>query len=175
MSSLNELMNQTADLERMLEDAGGEITPELEAAFEDIANDMVRKVDGYGYLMRKLKANIDTTKEIIKQMQATVKAKENNLKNLKEHIAYNMQAYGYDKLIGDTCSISLRNTTSVETDDMTLLSRYQDIIQTAQNALPSWIKLKPEVSKTELKNAYKEGEQLPAGMEYKNNKSIQVR
>lgn len=176
MATFNEIINQTAELEAILEESGGELTPELEDAFDKLAQDMTQKVDGYGFLMRKLKANIDASKEIIKQMQAAVKAKENSLKNLKEHLAYNMKMYGMDRLAGDTCTLSLRHTTSLETDDMTLLSPYQDAIQSAQNSLPSWIKLKAEVSKTELKAEYKEGSKnMPAGMTYKDSTSIQIR
>ena len=176
MATFNDIINQTAELEAILEESGGELTPELEEAFDRLSQDMTKKVDGYGFLMRKLKANIDASKEIIKQMQAAVKAKENNLKNLKEHLAYNMQFYGMDRLAGDTCTLSLRNSTSLETDDAVLLSPYQDIIQSAQNELPSWIKLKAEVGKTELKAAFKEGdENMPAGMNYKNSKSLQIR
>ena len=162
-------MTQTADLEYMLEEAGGEMTPELEEAFDKLAKDLSHKVDGYGYLMRKLKANIDASKSIIKDMQAAVKAKENNLKNLKEHIAYNMQMYGMDRLSGETCNLSLRRTT------VALLGEYNDIITSAQAQLPSWITLKAEVSKTELKNQFKHGEALPNGMIYKDNVSVQVR
>lgn len=168
-------MTQTADLEYLLEEAGGEMTPELEEAFDKLAKDLSHKVDGYGYLMRKLKANIDASKSIIKDMQAAVKAKENSLKNLKEHIAYNMQMYGMDRLSGETCNLSLRRTTSVETDDVALLGQYNDIITSAQAQLPSWITLKAEVSKTELKNQFKQGEALPNGMIYKDNVSVQVR
>ena len=176
MATFNELINQTAELEAILEESGGELTPELEEAFDHLAQDMTKKVDGYGFLMRKLKANIDASKEIIRQMQAAVKAKENNLKNLKEHLAYNMQMYGMDRLAGDTCTLSLRSSTSLETDDAVLLSPYQDTIQSAQNSLPNWVKLKAEISKTDLKAEYKDGDDsMPAGMNYKTTKSIVVK
>lgn len=176
MASFNEIVEQTAHLESVLEESCGELTPELEEEFDNLAKEMTRKVDGYGYLLRKLKANIDTSKEIIKQMQAAVKAKENNLARLKEHLAYNMKMYGYDRLTGDTCNISLRHTKSIETDDEVLLSPYQDAIQTAQASLPSWIKLEPKVSKTELKAQFTENaEDKPTGMCYKDSTSITVR
>lgn len=175
MATLKEIIDQTSELESIIEQSGGELTPELEQALEQVTKDLEAKIDGYGYLMRKMKSNIDASKQLIKDMQATVKAKENGYNRLKDHIAYVMNMRNDRRLEGSTFTASLRTTTSLEVDEDAIIAPYKADIDALNNKLPKWIDIKPSVSKTELKVEFPDDESLPAGAKYKTSNTVTIK
>lgn len=174
MATLKELINQTADIELLLEESGGEMTPELEEKLNTLASGLNDKVDAYGLLMRRMAADIESGKKLVKDLQSNVKVKENNLKHLKEYLVATMQMHGYDRLQGTTATLALRRSEAMEIDEDTLLQPYLKKIVDFQETLPSWIKISPSVSKTELKETYGK-EELPTGARMVNNTSLNIR
>ena len=55
-ATLYQLTNQMAEIEAMLEETGGEITPELEAVWNETSESLPQKVDGYNQVLRNLTA-----------------------------------------------------------------------------------------------------------------------
>lgn len=172
--TLKEMMDQTAELEQQLEESGGELTPELEETLDNLANDLNNKVDAYGYLLNRMKSKAEAIKGLVKEMQAKQKAAENNYNRLKDSLAYTMALYGHPKLEGGVYTISTRTTNSVDVDEETLLKPYTDTIAAIDEQLPKYIKMKPSISKTALKELADAGN-LPEGATIATNTSISVR
>ena len=70
--TLYSLSEQMALIEATLEANGGELTPELESAWEETRESLIQKVDNYNALVQKLKAYSDNIKAEICRL-----AKEN--------------------------------------------------------------------------------------------------
>lgn len=160
-------------LESLLEDNGGELTPDIEALWQETGESLTRKVDNYNALIIKLKNYSSNLDAEIKRLQGLKKTADNSLKNVKEHIKSVMEQFGIDKLEGAYCKISLASSTSTEVDEETVLAPYLSRI--ANLNLPEWITADLKVSKTALKDAFKDKDVTPAGVSFVKNKSLRIK
>lgn len=160
-------------LESLLEDNGGELTPDIEALWQETGESLTKKVDNYNALIIKLKNYSSNLDAEIKRLQGLKKTADNSLKNIKEHIKSVMEQFGIDKLEGAYCKISLASSTSTEVDEETVLAPYLSRI--ANLNLPEWITADLKVSKTALKDAFKDKDVTPAGVSFVKNKSLRIK
>lgn len=173
METLYQLTEQMSALESLLEDNGGELTPDIEALWQETGESLTRKVDNYNALIIKLKNYSSNLDSEIKRLQGLKKTADNSLKNVKEHIKSVMEQFGIDKLEGAYCKISLASSTSTEVDEETVLAPYLSRI--AKLNLPEWITADLKVSKTALKDAFKDKDVTPAGVSFVKNKSLRIK
>lgn len=160
-------------LESLLEENGGELTPDIEALWQETGESLTKKVDNYNALIIKLKNYSSNLDAEIKRLQGLKKTADNSLKNVKEHIKSVMEQFGIDKLEGAYCKISLASSTSTEVDEETVLAPYLSRI--AKLNLPEWITADLKVSKTALKDAFKDKDVTPAGVSFVKNKSLRIK
>ena len=173
--NLYELTAEQARIEALLEENGGEITPEIEEALTLTAEALPKKVDGYGVLIRQFAAAEAACDAEIKRLQALKKTAQNAQRGMKDRILYAMQAFGYDKLTGEITKFSTRSSKAVEIDEEELLERYLEPIAKLNAALPDWLKVEPKVSKTVIGNEYKATGLTPAGAHVVDNISLIVK
>lgn len=152
-ATLYQLTNQMAEIEAMLEETGGEITPELEAVWNETSESLPQKVDGYNQVLRNLTAYAANLADEIKRLQGLKKTADNSAKRIKEHVLDCMEAFGLTRLEGNYCKMSLRSSTQTEVDEDSVLMPY--LARVGQLGLPSWITCELKINKTELKNAFK--------------------
>ena len=172
-ATLYQLTNQMAEIEAMLEETGGELTPELETLWEETGESLVAKVDNYNALINHMDAyckNLDTE---IKRLQALKKTGDNSLARLKAHIKDVMVANGFSKLEGAYCKMSLSSSTSTVLDEELLLQPYYGKLQRLQEDLPAWLDIEPKISKSIIKDTYKDKDVTPAGVSFV--KGVQLR
>lgn len=160
--TLSELLNERSEIENMLIESEGEITPEIAERLDANETDTRAKVDGYHAIIAKMTygdAEIDAE---IKRLQALKKAKANAVKNLKDHLLYNMQQTGETCLEGTTCKVFRQNTGEnlVIEDESTLLSAYEFALEVVRQSAPAWVKYSVAVDKTALKTAIKGGDEV---------------
>lgn len=173
MKTLYELLPEMRQMEDILEETGGELTPELEGLWQETSTSLVTKVDGYNDLLNHLEGyskNLDTE---IKRLQALKKTADNSYKRVTEHLKDAMIAFGFTKLEGERCKVSLSTSTSTEVDDDVVLQPYLSRLELLH--LPAWITADLKVSKTALKEAFKGKDVMPAGVTFKENKSLRRR
>lgn len=173
METLYQLTEQMSALESLLEDNGGELTPDIEALWQETGESLTKKVDNYNALIIKLKNYSSNLDAEIKRLQGLKKTADNSLKNVKEHIKSVMEQFGIDKLEGAYCKISLASSTSTEVDEETVLAPYISRIERLM--LPEWITADLKVSKTALKDAFKDKDVTPAGVSFVKNKSLRIK
>lgn len=173
--NLYELTAEQARIEALLEENGGEITPEIEEALTLTAEALPKKVDGYGVLIRQFAAAEAACDAEIKRLQGLKKTAQNAQKGMKERILYAMQTFGYDKLAGDTTKFSTRSSKAVELDEDVLLGKYREKISEFVATLPEWLGLEVKVSKTAISNAYKATGLTPEGAQVVENTSLIVK
>ena len=158
-----------------LEENGGELTPELEEQWIETKESLEQKVDNYNSLVKYFGYGSDNLAAEIKRLQALKKSTDNSKKRVEEHLKYVMEAFGLTKLEGKLCKISLSSSTSTEVDEATLLQQFNDKKDALQAELPPWITVKYEVSKTALKEAFKDKDITPAGVSFVKNTSLKFR
>lgn len=158
-----------------LEENGGELTPELEEQWIETKESLEQKVDNYNSLVKYFGYRSDNLAAEIKRLQALKKSTDNSKKRVEEHLKYVMEAFGLTKLEGKLCKISLSSSTSTEVDEATLLQQFNDKKDALQAELPPWITVKYEVSKTALKEAFKDKDITPAGVSFVKNTSLKFR
>lgn len=173
--NLYELTAEQARIESLLEENGGEITPEIEEALTLTAEALPRKVDGYGVLIRQFAAAEAACDAEIKRLQGLKKTAQNAQRGMKDRILYAMQTFGFDKLAGETTKFSTRKSTAVEVDEDTLLAAYREKIADFVATLPAWLSLEVKVSKTAIGNEYKSSGLTPEGAQVVENTSLIVK
>ena len=173
--NLYELTAEQARIEDLLEENGGEMTPEIEEALTLTAEALPKKVDGYGVIIRQFAAAEAAADAEIKRLQALKKTAQNAQRNLKDRVLFAMQSFGYDKLTGDITKFSTRKSTAIEVDESVLLDRYYGKISEFVASLPEWLTLEVKVSKQAIKDAYKATGVTPEGAQIVENTNLMMK
>ena len=115
----------------LIEDGGGELTPELEQALTITEGQFAAKAE----------------KDRLANLQ---KFYENAQKRLADAISSAMQAFGHDKVENGTLRLSLRHTTATEVDDIDQVPQF---FKTT--------KVETVADKTAIKKAIQDGIEVP--------------
>ena len=113
---LNDIIAEFQEIESLIVEAGGEITPEVEEMLNENTEVFSEKLDKYENLKRYLKGQV----EYLKKQEEHYKKRRNTLSNtikwLAECQAQSMTVRGDMKLKTDEYSYSIRKTESVDFD-----------------------------------------------------------
>lgn len=170
--NLYELTAEQARIEDLLEENGGEITPEIEEALTLTAEALPKKVDGYGVLIRQFAAAEAACDAEIKRLQGLKKTAQNAQRGMKDRILYAMQTFGFEKLAGETTKFSTRASKAVDVNEDLLLMNYRDKIAEFVATLPEWLSLEVKVSKKVIGDTYKATGITPEGAQVVENTSL---
>jgi hypothetical protein len=158
--TLYHISDEQRRLNAMLEENGGEVTPEIEEALAVNETNFVQKAESYGYAILHYKAIVAAVKAEKDRLDAIKKTAENAIARMEERIVAAMQQFDRPKVEADTLKLSLRRSERVVVDD--------------EAKVPADCKtIKVEVSKTELKRHLKAGEDCGAHLE--ENQSLQIK
>ena len=171
--TLYQLTAQMRQIEDTLDETGGELTPELEEAWQETGESLSVKVDNYNALIIKMENYAENLAAEIKRLQALKKTADNSLKRVKDHVKDTMIANGMTRLEGAYCKMSLASSTSTEVDEEILLQPY--ISRLERLMLPEWITAELKVSKTALKEAFKGKDVTPAGVRFVKNTQLRIK
>lgn len=159
--NIYEITQEQINLNNMLEESMGELTPELEEALKINLDNFNAKAEGYVKAIKNYKAEADAIAEEIKALQAKKKVCENAQQRLKDSLKAAMTVFDTPKVQAGLFKISLTTSEAVNIID--------------EDAIPQeYKKVKYEVSKTDIKNAIKSG-LVVEGAEIKENTSITIR
>jgi len=159
--NLYEITQQQQELNNLLEESYGELTPELEQALELNLDNFSAKAEGYVKAIKNYKAESDAIAEEIKRLQEKKKVCENAVNRMKTALSTSMDIFGMNKVQAGLFKISLTTSKAVNIID--------------ENAIPeNYKRVKYEVSKTDIKKAIESGETIE-GAEIVENKSITIR
>ena len=106
-----------------IEEAGGEITPEIEEKLELNGQEMTNKVKSITNYINKLKADILAIKSETDRLAKLKKSKENTIKGLTNVVLFAIKKYGTEDKKGKkwidwgTGKVSIRKSESVEVDN----------------------------------------------------------
>jgi hypothetical protein len=86
-----------------------------------------------------------------------------------------MGTFGIRKIEGDLCSMTRTTSKALEVNEDLLLMKYSDRIAELREALPDYIEVELKVSKTAIKNAFKDSDILPEGCVFVENESLRIK
>lgn len=149
------------EIEAELMENGGELTPEMEERIGLAEETAAEVADGLQALAAKAASEGEALDKEIKRLQALKKSRQNAVDGLKRYMLSFMVKHGMRRVEGRYCTVSVRdNAESVSCDDARVLQPWDAAVQRLRETLPSWVRLKTEVAKTELKDALKEGREV---------------
>lgn len=159
--TLYAITSEQLRINELLEESGGELTPEIEEALTLNEENFLVKSEGYIESIARFKALAEAADVRIKEMQRIKKTAENSKRRLEERLLWALQTMGRDKVEVGLRKLTLRMTTAVNITDET--------------AIPAeYIKVETSVDKMRIKEALKSGEVI-TGAELVTNQSIQIR
>lgn len=173
--TLFQLSAEMAAIEDALWENGGELTEELALALQETEVSLSKKVDGYNSLLRSFASQKDILKAEIDRLNKMKKVAENAEKRIKQHVVDTMGMFGIDKIEGDKSKMTRVKTTAVETNDEQIIAAYLQNVEELKKTLPPYISVELKVSKTAIKELFKEEGILPAGAEFVENYSLRIR
>lgn len=162
-------------IEQELEENGGELTDELAVLLTDTEVSIKQKADGYRAVIAKFNDKVDAVDKEIKRLQDIKKTAKNSVERIKEYVLGIMGIYGIKKIEGELCTMTRTASKSLDVDEEVLLSAYADKIAELQASLPEYLTIEVKVSKTAIKNKFKNTDMLPAGCSYVENESLRIR
>lgn len=103
------------------------------------------------------------------------KIAENAEKRIEEHLNFNMETFGIQKLEGETGKATRTKTISTEVNEEVLITPHLFALEEFAKSLPPYIQADLKVSKTAIKDFYKETGILPEGAHFVENWSLRIR
>lgn len=161
MGTLYDITQDQQLIISLLEETGGELTPEIEEAMNITRSELESKAEGYGKAIFEYKAKEEAIDAEIKRLTARKKTAQNIQQRLKERIAEALEVFEVEKLEAGTFRYSFRKSKSVEIFDL--------------NALPDeFIITEKKADKKAIGDALKAGSVI-YGAQLNENKSLQIR
>lgn len=164
--SIIRLDAQFEALNDMLEENGGEVTPEIEQQMNDLELSQVEVAENIRQLIAWNKKQDEYIDAEIKRLQARKKARKGSVEYFKRRLLETMLANGVSKIKTDFCSITLcEGREGVGCDEKQIVQRYDETAEPLRDLLPSYVKVELHVDRTEALRVLKEGGIVPTHME----------
>ena len=167
---LNDLIAEFHEIEDLIIDGGGEITPEIEMLLNSNSEAFNDKLDKYENLKRYLKGQI----EYLKQQESHYKNRRNSLTNTIKWLSSNQCASlietGKGKVKTDEYNYSIRRTESVVLDEINISSDWDR--QLIENDCAESVM---KYNKTEIKKHFKDETELPNWLKFEEKWSVTAR
>lgn len=144
-----------------IEMADGEVTAEIQARIDLLAENFEQKAIAYGYVIKQCEGEESLIDAEIKRLQELKKKSAKLSDYLKERIAGAMIEFGFEKIETPTLKLSFRKSEAVEIVDEAQLNQ-------------KYFNYKPTVDKTSIKAALKAGEEV-AGAKLVTNQNLQIK
>lgn len=99
--SLSLLAEEKSNIERILEESGGELTAEIEAELAALELQTAGKIDGYYAFMERCKSVGELMETRAAEIQKIAKGHFNLAESLKSRIMYAMSTMGVQEIVGN--------------------------------------------------------------------------
>lgn len=106
--SLRKIEDESLELNRILEDCEGELTPEIEERLKINEDELAVKIDNYSGRLSFLENSIERDKKLIKELQQRVKNRQRAIDWMELQIKTGMLNKGVDRLEGNLSSFELK-------------------------------------------------------------------
>jgi hypothetical protein len=168
-----ELAGEWNALDELLEETGGEVTPEIEALMNALDVTTTEKVEKIALVVLRKKSEAKAIKEQADRLAARAKARENAATHLVDYLSRVMQSVGKDKIEGTLATVAFQKNPPSVVADLSR-DRLEDLYETGC----SLVLLTPAthtLDKKAVLAAAKAGQPLPGGIEIVQTSSLRIR
>jgi len=106
--TLNQLIDESRAIEQSIMEAGGEVSPEVEALASMSTNELAKKLDAYCMVLESLKARVDYAKDKAKDWKAIEKSLDQRIEYLESRLHSAMIQLNTDRIDGDDFTLKLQ-------------------------------------------------------------------
>lgn len=159
-------------LDRIVDDAEGELTPEIEAALDALDGAVTEKIERVALYIRERSARGKAVKEERDRLDAIVKREERTADSLKAYLMRNMERIGKTKVDGLLAAVAIQaNPFSVKT----VLD--SDTLKTHFGEWPFVVEVPASyrIDRDQVLALHKVGESLPDGIVVERGSHIRIR
>lgn len=161
--TLYELQQEQLELNALLEENGGELTPEIEERLQIHDFDVNQKMESYCKAIKQYEADIEAFKSEIERLKARKDSADKAIERMKSAMVNAMTTFGLSKVEAGTFKIGTRKSQSLEVLDESLVpSKFKNKVITVK------------VDKNAIKDAMKAGEEVN-GVKLNDNLSISIK
>ena len=161
--NLYELQQEQLELNALLEENGGELTPEIEERLMIHDCDVQQKMESYCKAIKCYENDIAAFKSEIERLKARKESAEKAIERMKDAMTNAMETFGLKKLEAGTFKIGTRKSQSVEIlDEDAISSEYKRE------------KITYSVDKVAIKNAIESGVEVE-GAKLNENTNITIK
>ena len=167
--SIYNIEKEYLQLADQIQEAEGELTPEIEQALMINQDELTRKAVNYALVIKDLTAKSDQIKAEIVRLNALKKSRDNAILWLKTTVGDAMKLYGIEKVDGEFLTLSFRRSQALAVDPDI------DIEEVFKND-PTIVKETRSLAldKAEITRRLKSGINI-VGFEMQENQSLQIK
>jgi hypothetical protein len=164
MLRLYEITDEMLDIERALEEAGGELTPEMEAQLDAVAGAFDEKVERVCAVIQNAQRTADAAKLEAERLADLSRANAKSAESLKRYLAGQMARLGRNKVATDRFRVSLQNNSRPSIRWTLGPERIPELFRTVEI----------KVDGNAAYEAWKAGKVLPEGFEVERGQHLRI-
>lgn len=162
VNKLFPIQQEYMQLMMQVEDAEGELTPEIEQALQFTEKRLQSEGAEIGYVIKSWQYMEDTLEREIERLNKLKARISKSKEYVKTRLSDAMQQFGIERIVGDTITISFRKSEAVDiVDDKLIPANYKD-------------QPPPKIMKTRIKDDINKGIVVP-GAEIIHRKNLQIK
>lgn len=160
-------------LEELLEETGGEFTPEIEQLLTELDLKIEEKLERVGVYYKQQVADAETCKEMAAHFTARAKAFTTGAEGLKSYAERMMRLASVEKVKRPLATLAIQmNPPSVQGE------LDEEALRTLAQFEPAMVTHRPEtwsLNKRAVLDAAKAGKEIPAGLSVEQSSSLRIR
>lgn len=181
--SLYQIRGEHLGLLKLIEEAEGELTPEIEQELALTKDEFESKAISYGYVVKMHEDAEEIIDKEIKRLQELKKKAARRAEKFKDTLDKAMKEFGFEKIQTETLTLSYRKSKPVELAEEfeeSFLSNVTIEVKPKEGApveiekLIEFFNVKAEASKTRIGDALKSGAVVP-GAKIAEKKNLQIK
>lgn len=192
--SLFNIRQEHLTLLALIEEADGELTPEMQEELKLNEEGFKEKAISYAYVVKKLDAESDVIACEIKRLQALKQRADRKSDLFKQTLDEGMKQFGYEKIESELLKITYRKSNPVELaetfaddilkfadvtitlneDKVKAAKEAGEIVMVTEDILAACFDLNPAVSKKRIGESIKQGIAIP-GASMPERKNLQIK
>jgi hypothetical protein len=155
--NLYQVAIEGAEMERILEESGGELTPELEKRFDELLKGGKDKIEAALYVRQNLKADIDSCEKEAARLAARAASLKKQCQRLQERVLIAVD-WAFDGKV-KTAKFTAYGTTGADSYEYSLVEDC-DLVE-FQKANPDLVRMSIDLNRSALNQLLKDKEALP--------------
>lgn len=171
-----ELAGEWDALDELLEETGGELTPEIESLMEGLDASTTEKIERIALVILRKKSEAKAIKEQAERLASRGSARTNAATRLTEYLTRVMQSIGKEKVEGVLATVAFQaSPPSVVVDEA---AWDEEALMGLHMVRPELVKYTPEsfaLNKRAILDGAKNGQPLPGGVSIIRTLSLRIR